>query len=93
MNYLAARTPFICCYALRAALGLLNSSNRVETCNKIIVADRQKNNGTSWSVDGSYYLALVKTLIVNNELEEWLLNARIRFSFQCAKKVKKQTAS
>ena len=79
-QYLSARKPFICCYALRELLGLINSSNRVETCNKMILSDRQKNNGTSWSEDGSFYLALLKTLMLNSELYDFLLTRKIRFA-------------
>ena len=69
---------YICCYALRDALHLINSSNRVETCNKMILSDRQKNNGTSWSEDGSYYLALIKTEILNQELDQFLHERSLR---------------
>ena len=78
--YIEARKPYIHCYALRKKLGLINSSNRVETANKMIVSDRQKNNGTSWSFDGSYSLAATKTLMLNGELEQWLNTKSLRFS-------------
>ena len=80
IEYFVARKPYIHCYELRKKLGLINSSNRVETSNKMIVADRQKNNGTSWSFDGSYSLAVTKTLMLNDELEHWLNTKSLRFS-------------
>ena len=59
-------------YALRAKLGLKNSSNRVEKANDIIVAQRQKHNGMSWSVTGSSGLAQISVLITNGELKSWI---------------------
>jgi hypothetical protein len=59
-------------YQLRAALGLRNSSNRGEKANDLIVADRQKHNGMSWSDVGSSSLASVAALVYNNELDNWV---------------------
>lgn len=61
-------------YMLRAALGLRNSSNRGEKSNDLIVANRQKHNGMSWSDDGSTKLASVSAVLYNNELENWINN-------------------
>jgi len=41
------------CYILGKELGLRNSSNTGEKANNLVVANRQKHNGISWSNDGS----------------------------------------
>jgi len=64
-------------YMLRAALGLRNSSNRGEKANDLIVSNRQKHNGMSWSDSGSITLASVSALQYNNELENWVSNGSI----------------
>jgi len=61
-------------YMLRAALGLRNSSNRGEKANDMIVANRQKHNGMSWSDAGSSTLASVSAVLYNNELDNWIKN-------------------
>jgi hypothetical protein len=72
------------CYALRAALGLRNSSNPVEKANDLLVSNRQKDNGTSWSKSGSVSLATVTSLILNNEMDNWIRKRNIEFSFKVA---------
>jgi len=64
-------------YMLRAALGLRNSSNRGEKSNDLIVANRQKHNGMSWSDDGSTRLASVSAVLYNNELDNWIKNGTL----------------
>jgi hypothetical protein len=59
------------CYALRKELGLRNSSNLGEKSNDIIVADRQKHNGMSWSNDGSVAFATVAAASHNREINRW----------------------
>ena len=59
-------------YMLRAELGLRNSSNRGEKSNDLIVANRQKHNGMSWSDAGSVALASVSAALHNNELGNWV---------------------
>jgi hypothetical protein len=61
-------------YMLRAALGLRNSSNRGEKANDLIVSNRQKHNGMSWSDDGSTALASISAVQYNNELINWVSN-------------------
>lgn len=72
-GYLEKHREHIPCYALRAELGLRNSSNRVEKENDLVVAQRQKHNGMSWSTTGSGALAQVAALSINGELHNWLL--------------------
>jgi hypothetical protein len=64
-------------YMLRAALGLRNSSNRGEKANDLIVSNRQKHNGMSWSDTGSTALASVSALQYNNELDNWVSNGTL----------------
>ena len=71
-QYLEKHREHIPPYALRAELGLKNSSNRVEKANDLCVAQRQKHNGMSWSSSGSGALAQISALILNQELSSWL---------------------
>ena len=71
-QYIQKHREHIPPYALRAELGLRNSSNRVEKANDLVVAQRQKHNGMSWSTSGSGALAQITALIINNELCSWL---------------------
>lgn len=59
-QYIEKHREHIPPYALRAKLGLRNSSNRVEKANDIVVAHRQKHNGMSWSTSGSGALAQMR---------------------------------
>ena len=86
IDYLTRNEKYIPCYALRRELGLRNSSNRVEKANDIIVANRQKNRGMSFSYDGSHGLACVTTVWKNDELESWCMDGQLRFSFPPDKK-------
>ena len=58
LGYLARKSYAIPCYAIRAKLGLKNSSHAVEKANDILIAQRQKLNGMAWSLNGSGALAL-----------------------------------
>lgn len=77
--YLERNKKFIPCYALRKKLRLPNSSNRVEKANDLIVAQRQKCNGMSWSKVGSPALAKLTTLFLNGENENWFVNRKLNF--------------
>jgi hypothetical protein len=81
INYFKRNWHSIPCYALRKKLGLRNSSNLGEKSNDLLVADRQKHNGMSWSKMGSSTLASVITLHKNNEHMNWLVNKSIDFKF------------
>ena len=74
-QYIEKHREHIPPYALRAKLGLRNSSNRVEKTNDIVVAQRQKHNGMSWSTSGSGALAQISAFIANDELHSWLNEA------------------
>ncbi len=79
MEYLAKNRLMIPAYAVRRELGLRNSSNRGEKANDLIVADRQKHNGRSWSQSGSLALASVTALKQNQEYQKWFQEGQIEF--------------
>jgi hypothetical protein len=71
IGYLERNRPSIPCYAVRKRLGLRNSSNIGEKMNDLLVSDRQKHNGMSWSAGGSIALAALEALKRNHEYEHW----------------------
>ncbi len=81
IKYLDRNQACIPCYALRKKLGLRISSNPVEKANDLLVSNRQKHNGMSWSADGSTSLATLTALRRNSEDRHWLLNHDISFQF------------
>ena len=84
INYLDRNSSCIPCYALRKKLGLRVSSNPVEKANDVLVSNRQKHNGMSWSTDGSTSLATLTALRRNCEDGNWLLHHAIGFQFDAA---------
>jgi hypothetical protein len=80
IGYLERKEPQIACYALRQELGLRTSSNRVEKANDLLVAQRQKHSGMSWSFDGSSCLASIAMVMQNNEAEQWLRFRSLSFA-------------
>jgi len=81
-GYFERNRDHIPCYALRKELGLRNSSNHVEKMNDLILAERQKHNGMSWSQDGSFALAVITSLKLNQEYENWFENKKLNFKFK-----------
>lgn len=79
-GYLERKRPWICCYAIRKLLGLRNSSNPAEKENDLVVATRQKHNGTGWSFGGSHALATIAAAKRNGEIDGWLTDRSIRFT-------------
>ena len=71
IRYLEKNRPMIPAYEIRKQLELRNSSNRGEKANDLLVAQRQKNNGMSWSKAGSVALASVTALKKNQEYLTW----------------------
>jgi len=84
IGYLQRNRPYLPCYSVRKRLGLCNSSNRGEKANDLIVSDRQKHNGMSWSKSGSVALATVSALVRNQEYKRWFLTGTLSFSFNSA---------
>ncbi len=79
IGYLEKNRPMIPAYVIRSELGLRNSSNRGEKSNDLIVADRQKHNGMSWSNSGSVALASVTALKKNQEYKKWFQEGELEF--------------
>ncbi len=78
--YLERKKANICCHALRRLFNLRMSSNPSEKLNHIVVADRQKHNGMSWSETGSCSLAILAAIIQNNNGQNWIRNRAISFN-------------
>jgi hypothetical protein len=81
IGYLQRNRPYLPCYSVRKRLGLRISSNRGEKANDLIVSDRQKHNGMSWSKFGSAALAAVSALVRNREYKRWFQTGTLSFSF------------
>jgi hypothetical protein len=79
IGYIERNRSHIPCYAVRKQLGLRNSSNRGEKMNDLIVSERQKHNGMSWSKSGSVALAAVAALKRNGESEKWFREGDVEF--------------
>lgn len=80
ISYFDNKGDAITCYALRAKLGLRNSSNPVEKANDLIVAQRQKHNGMAWSSKGSGSLAALQMVYLNNQSDYWFQKRKLKFS-------------
>ena len=82
IDYLDRNRGCIPCYAVRAELGLCNSSNKGEKANDIAVSKRQKHNGMSWSKEGSLGLASISAAAHNQELVNWAYHRRVDISLR-----------
>lgn len=80
LAYLDRKKYAITCYALRAKLGLRNSSNPVEKANDLLIAQRQKHNGMSWSPCGSGALASLQMIYLNGQQDLWFRKKELSFS-------------
>lgn len=78
LGYFQKKGDAITCYALRAKLGLRNSSKPVETANDLIVAQRQKHNGMAWSPHGSGALAALQMIYLNHQSDLWFHQKELR---------------
>jgi hypothetical protein len=78
-GYFERNRLFIPCYSVRKRLGLRNSSNVGEKSNDLLVSDRQKHNGMSWSPQGSASLAAITALVRNQEYYRWFTSEEIDF--------------
>ena len=80
--YLLRKKENICCHALRREFKLRLSSNTAEKSNDLVVADRQKHNGMSWSYEGSGALALLSATCRNNALSLWIRERRVSLNLK-----------
>lgn len=71
VTYLTKHKSEIPCYAIRKQLGLRNSSQSAESANYILVANRQKTSGMSWSKSGSEALTIIQAIYENGEIDNW----------------------
>jgi hypothetical protein len=81
IDYFERNRPFIPCYSVRKHLGLRNSSNMGEKANDLLVSQRQKHNGMSWSQSGSVALAAIQALAKNQEYLQWFRTGELNFKF------------
>jgi hypothetical protein len=81
LGYLERNRSYIPCYSVRKHLGLRNSSNSGEKANDLVVSERQKHNGMSWSKRGSAALAAVTAVVKNREDKQWFQTGTLSFSF------------
>ena len=79
VGYFERNRAHIPCYAIRKALGLRNSSQIGEKMNDLLVSDRQKHRGMSWSTSGSVSLAVLAALKRNGEHAQWFDEGDIDF--------------
>jgi hypothetical protein len=79
VGYFERNRRYIPCYAARKKLGLRNSSNRGEKANDLVVSDRQKHNGMSWSQDGSSALSTLRSLVCNDNHRQWFERGTVSF--------------
>lgn len=84
IGYLERNRPYIPCYSVRRHLGLRNSSNAGEKANDLVVSERQKHNGMSWSKLGSAALAALTAVVRNQEYKQWFQTGTLSFSFGAA---------
>ena len=84
IGYLTRCQPYIPCYAVRQKLGLRNSSQIGEKMNDLVVSERQKNNGMSWSPEGSVGLAALTALIRNQEQDTWFNTGTVKLELRPA---------
>jgi hypothetical protein len=81
IDYFERNRPFIPCYSVRKYLGLRNSSNIGEKANDLLVSQRQKHHGMSWSQSGSVALAAIQALAKNQEYLQWFRTGELNFKF------------
>ena len=69
-NYYERKEEFLYSYAVRKMLGLINSSNLVETLNNLSVSKRCKDDSKSWSQKGVDAIANINMIFLNKE-SDW----------------------
>jgi len=84
IEYMERNRSHIPCYAVRKRLGLRNSSAIGEKMNHLVVAERQKHNGMSWSKKGSMHLAAITVIKRNSESKKWFEEKKLDFKLKAA---------
>jgi hypothetical protein len=84
IGYLERNRTWIPNYALRANLGLRNSSNPAECSNNLVTSQRQKKNGMSWSESGSHALSAIACVVLNKCTKSWLTEGKFHLSLDQA---------
>ena len=79
LGYLDRKQSRLYEYAVRKGLRLINTSNRVEQINNLLIAERQKKNGMSGCNIGSPALANITMLFLNNEFDGWERNHQLSY--------------
>ena len=69
---------------MRKQLGLPNGSSIGEKMNDLLVAQRQKHNGMSWSAKGSVALAALTAMIRNGESQAWFKKQTLTLNLKLA---------
>lgn len=77
-GYLDRKREGIYVYAMRKQLGLVNSSNQGEKSNDLVVAQRCKHNGMSWTYEGLNGMRNIKLAILNQETN-WYTTKMLSF--------------
>lgn len=72
IKYIKNHIHELTCYVLRNELGLPNSSSSVEKANDVIISQRQKHNGMSFTIVGSATIAQLSAAYQNNQLDNYL---------------------
>ena len=78
-RYLDKKEEGIYPYAVRKELGIINSSNQGEKSNDLVVAQRCKHNGMSWTGIGINGMRNINLIILNNE-SEWYETHTLSFN-------------
>jgi hypothetical protein len=81
ISYIKRQQEMIPNYELRKRLGLKNSSSRVEKENDILIAQRQKRKGMSWSKSGSNALANIQLIKQLNQIESFHKSGKFIFDW------------
>ena len=78
-DHIKKKQQYMYCYALCKVLHLKNSSNDVENANNRLIADRCKNNGTSWLDRGLNGMRDIRWMHNNGKIE-WYFTKEISFN-------------
>lgn len=72
IQYIKGKASNLTSYSLHKAQGRKNSSSGAEKANDLIVANRQKHRGMSWTLLGGVALANVAWAMLNGQLENFV---------------------